>query len=138
MSYIPVQLKQEVIKRSGNCCEYCGLHQTFSGFSFHIEHIISEKHDGATTTNNLCLSCPHCNAFKGTDIASNDPLTGNLARLFNPRTQVWNEHFKLNSQTAEIEALTPEGRVTVFLLQLNHAARIPARVILIRKKRYPC
>src|SRR5262245_7598434 len=130
MTYIPVQLKKDIINRADNCCEYCRLHRSLSGFSYHIEHIISEKHGGETSTENLCLSCPHCNAFKGTDIASNDPFTGNLARLFNPRTQVWDEHFRLNLKTAEIEGITPEGRVTVFLLQLNDSGRIPARVIL--------
>ena len=138
MSYISVRLKQEVINRASNCCEYCRLHRSLSGFTYHIEHVIAEKHGGETKTENLCLSCPHCNSFKGSDIASNDPLTGNLARLFNLRSQIWDEHFRLNLNTAELEGITPEGRVTVFLLQLNNSARIPARAILMRRKRYPC
>jgi 5-methylcytosine-specific restriction endonuclease McrA len=43
-----------------------------------IEHIIAEKHGGATQEANLALTCPDCNRFKGTDLGSLDPATGRL------------------------------------------------------------
>jgi hypothetical protein len=52
---------------------------------FEIDHIIAEKHRGVTAADNLCLACYRCNSFKGSDIASADPLTGNAAFLFHPR-----------------------------------------------------
>jgi hypothetical protein len=56
--------------------------------------------------------------------------------LFNPRTQSWSDHFRLNG--AMIEPLTPEGRVTVFLLRFNDSGRIIEREMMIDLGVYPC
>lgn len=138
MAYIPTQLRKLVVARSHSCCEYCRLHTDDGGFTFHIEHIKAEKHGGETTEDNLCYSCPHCNRYKGSDIASDDPKTGDLTRLYNPRNQQWDEHFTIEENTAYIMGKTAEGRVTVFLLQMNNAELVDLRKILIKIKRYPC
>jgi hypothetical protein len=39
--------------------------------------------------------CRLCNRFKGSDIASLDPASGTLLPLFNPRSDVWEEHFRV-------------------------------------------
>ena len=136
MSRVSAALKHEVIERAGQWCEYCRISQSRYFYSFHIEHIIAIKHAGATELFNLCLSCPDCNAHKGTDIASIDYVTGSLTPLFNPRIHQCEEHFQLN--TALIEPLTPIGRVTEFLLQLNDFARLEYRTGLLMLGRYPC
>lgn len=97
--------------------------------AFEMEHIISEKHAGTTEEDNLALACPYCNRSKGTDLGSIDPETGQLTPFFNPRTQIWNDHFRLDG--AEIVPLTPEGRVTVAILQFNHPERVEERQQLI-------
>jgi hypothetical protein len=51
---------------------------------FHVDHVIAVKHGGNTSAENLALACLHCNLHKGTDLASLDPTTGLLTRLFNP------------------------------------------------------
>ncbi|MGF1512781.1 MAG: HNH endonuclease signature motif containing protein [Elainellaceae cyanobacterium] len=51
-----------------------------------MEHIISEKHSGTTTLDNLALACPYCNRAKGTDLGSIDPESQQLTPFFNPRT----------------------------------------------------
>lgn len=136
-SYIPLELRREVIERAGNCCEYCLLSQEDAAFSFHIEHVIAEKHDGRTVLDNLALSCPTCNTYKGSDLSSVDwDGTGEVTPLFHPRRHAWNEHFRLKG--AVIEPLTPEGRVTVFLLRLNSEQRLLERDLLTRLGRYPC
>jgi hypothetical protein len=135
MSYIDVALRRLVTERAGSCCEYCLLDQQDSPFSFHIEHIISEKHGGETRAEYLCLSCPECNAFKGSDIGSIDRETGLLTPLFNPRTQSWSDHFRLEG--TQIIALSAEGRVTTFLLRLNSVERTAERTLLIQLNRYP-
>ena len=61
------------------------LHQT--------DHIIAEKHGDATLADNLALCCILCNKHKGSDLASLDPLTGEITPLFHPRSQNWLEHF---------------------------------------------
>ncbi len=126
---IPARIRQEVSKRANYKCEYCLLPEEFASHSFEIDHILSSKHGGLTTLENLALACLECNRHKGTDIASYDDLTGNLTAFFNPRTQIWTEHFQI--QNADIIGLTPEARVIVKILQLNSEERIEQRQILI-------
>jgi len=134
-TYIPTALRQIVQERAGGRCEYCLYPQDVSFLAFEVEHIIAEKHGGATTADNLALACPYCNRFKGTDLGSLDPETGQLTPFFNPRTQRWANHFRLDG--ARIVPLTPEGRVTAAILQLNHPDRIMERQRLIQAGKYP-
>ena len=134
-SYVPATLRDKIFKRAGGRCEYCLYPQEMSFLAFEVEHIISEKHGGTTTEDNLALACPYCNRYKGTDLGSIDPETGQLTPFFNPRTQRWSDHFRLDG--ARIEPLTPEGRVTVTILQLNHPDRILERERLIQVGKYP-
>lgn len=136
MTYVSAELRREVVTRAGNCCEYCRLGQEDNTFSFQIDHVIAEKHEGETILENLSLSCPNCNGFKGSDIGSIDRETGLLTPLYNPRTQNWEDHFRLNGPL--IESLTAEGRVTVRLLKLNRSEQVDERRGLIALGRYPC
>ena len=77
-------------------CEYCGLPDTVSSASFEIDHIIARKHGGKTSPENLALSCFYRNSQKGSNIAGIDPDTGALSRLFHPRDDRWNDHFRWN------------------------------------------
>jgi hypothetical protein len=54
--------------------------------------------------------------------------------LFNPRAQLWNEHFSLEG--VRIVGQTPTGRATVVLLRLNDPARLIQRQALIEAGRY--
>jgi 5-methylcytosine-specific restriction endonuclease McrA len=60
---------------------------------FQIDHIIARQHAGTSDEQNLALACIHCNRFKGPNIAGLDPETGELVRLFHPRTDKWADHF---------------------------------------------
>jgi len=133
-TYIPTALRQIVRERAGGRCEYCLYPQDMSFLAFEVEHIIAEKHGGTTTADNLALACPYCNRFKGTDLGSLDPETGQLIPFFNPRTQRWVEHFRLDG--AQIISLTPEGRVPVATFRLNHPDRILERQRLIQAGKY--
>src|SRR5262245_40462353 len=115
MTYVPAALRREVIERAGDCCEYCRMRQEDGDMTFHVEHIIAESQAGKTIASNLALSCPHCNHFKGTNIAAADPQTDEPTFLFHPRRHQWDDHFRLNG--AVVEPLTPEGRATVFVLR---------------------
>jgi glutaredoxin len=129
MSYVSATLRQQVIERAKATCEYCLFPQSLSFLTFEMEHIIAEKHGGATTVENLALACPYCNRAKGTDLGSLDPATGQLTPFFNPRTQSWIEHFR--SDGAVITPLTAEGRVTVAILQFNQPERVQERTNLL-------
>lgn len=136
MSYVSAPLRDQVIERAGGCCEYCRVSQQFSDVAFHVEHIIAESHGGKTLENNLGLSCPRCNLYKGTNIAAADPQTDEPTFLFHPRRHRWSEHFRLIG--ALIEPLTAEGRATVFVLRLNDEERIQQREWLGQFDQYPC
>ena len=122
---ISASLRREVRERAGERCEYCLLAESEAFFPHEPDHLIARKHGGETVSANLALACLDCNRFKGPNIASLDPITGELVPLFNPRTQRWSEHFKLNG--GRIVPLTAVGRVTEKMLRLNLPVRVEAR-----------
>ena len=88
-------VRREVRERTNRFCEYCLLPEEQAFFPPEPDHIIATKHGGKTNAENLALACFDCNRFKGSDVASIDPLRGELTPLFNPRTQKWDEHFTI-------------------------------------------
>lgn len=130
-TYISAPLRRWVEERANYRCEYCLLPGTVAFFSHEIDPIIAQKHGGVTDADNLALTCWRCNRHKGTDLGSFDPQTGQFSFLFNPRTQQWIEHFAFEELT--IVGLTPEGRTTVRLLQLNTQKRLAERRQLYNK-----
>jgi len=128
-------VRRQVIQRAGNVCEYCLLYQGFAASAHQLDHVISEKHGGPTSAENLALSCTLCNRRKGSDIGAIDPETGSLTPLFNPRTQNWCDHFRLDG--IRLVGLSPEGRATVELLKLNSFERLVERSELMRAGRFP-
>lgn len=127
VTYIPAALRNLVYERAGGCCEYCLISETVTFATHHIDHIIAEKHGGQTVEENLALSCALCNKYKGSDLTSIDDETGEIVRLFNPRTDAWSEHFKIGNGT--FIGLTTNARATIRLLQINNSARIEERKI---------
>ncbi|MFM6122445.1 MAG: HNH endonuclease [Sphaerospermopsis kisseleviana] len=129
-SYIPNSVRKMVFNRAQGCCEYFLIPEKLVLANHQIDHVIAEKHGGATVLENLALSCSLCNQAKGSDIASIDPDSGDTVRLYNPRKDIWQEHFILNSQSGMIEPLTAIGRVTVQLLRMNRVEYLPVRKII--------
>lgn len=128
-------IRRAVAHRAGYCCEYCLIHEDDVLFSHEIEHIISLKHGGSSELDNLAYSCIYCNRFKGSDIGTYFLPDTTFVRLFNPRTDNWEDHFK--HENGQLVPLTPIGRATVKILDLNHFERIIERQILISANRYP-
>lgn len=122
-------LDQFVRNRARHRCEYCHVPQAYYRTRYHFEHVGARKHRGPTSAENLALSCVECNLRKGTNLAGLDPETGQVALVFNPREQRWADHFAWSG--AKIVGLTPIGRVTVAILDLNRAPRVLARQALI-------
>lgn len=131
MTRISAELRQRVRKRANGRCEYCGKPEVYSSGSFHVDHILAQKHKGSGEFENLAWACFRCNVSKGTDIASVDAETNQLTTLYNPRTQLWDEHFLLEFDTATIVGLSPAGRVSVEILQMNHPEQIAVRRYLL-------
>ena len=135
LTRISAALRKEVRERAGERCEYCLFAESQAFFPHEPDHLIAQKHGGKTASENLALACFDCNRFKGSDIASVDPASGELVALFNPRTQTWSEHFHV--QGGQIVPLTPVGRVTERLLRLNLPARLEVRNRLAALTLYP-
>jgi HNH endonuclease len=127
-TYISTALRRLVYDQAQGTCEYCLMPESAGFVAHEVDHMIAEKHGGPTTGENLALACTICNKAKGSDVASIDPMDGEVVRLYRPRTDRWLEHFVL--QDGEILPLTPIGQVTVRLLQFNRPGRIEERKLL--------
>ena len=75
--YVPARLRQLVEERAGSRCEYCLIHREDMFFKGVPDHIIAEKHGGATDADNLAYACVVCNTAKGSDLGSIAPNTDN-------------------------------------------------------------
>ena len=132
--YISLEVRRLVANSGNFLCEYCLILEADS-LGCQVDHIISVKHGGLTTTDNLCYACIFCNLHKGTDLGSINWHTGELVRFFNPRRDFWGDHFRLDQ--AMIQPLTDIGEVTVRILDFNSNERIIERQALIADARYP-
>lgn len=125
MTHVPDNLRKLVFERAFGRCEYCLIAEDRFFSRHQIDHIIAEKHSGLTAEGNLALSCTLCNRYKGSDIASVDNTTGEIVPLFDPRIDVWEEHFLLDGVI--LIGLSPKGRATIQLLRLNSPIRVEQR-----------
>lgn len=104
MPEIDLALREFVRLRAAGICEYCRIPERFTLAEHEIDHVIAVKHGGPTIAENLALSCTVCNRYKGSDIASIDPVSGELTPLFHPRLDRWEDHFEFRD--GEVLALT--------------------------------
>lgn len=134
-TYISASLRRLVVERANHLCEYCLIHENDTYFGCEVDHIISEKHHGPTTEENLAYACLYCNRNKGSDIGSIIWETGEFRRFYNPRQDRWAEHFKLDG--AMLVPLTEIAQVTAQILELNHTDRIVERSEMQAQGIYP-
>lgn len=125
--YIPEAVRQRVAEAARFRCGYCLISQQIAGPVLEVDHILPEARGGTADEENLWLACGWCNGYKGAQVDGLDPQTGQREPLFNPRKQIWSEHFKWSDDGAEIISLTPCGRATVATLQMNNSYIVPAR-----------
>jgi len=127
--------RESVRQRAGCRCEYCRLPDFCMDLEdFHVEHVIARKHGGKDQMENLAWSCIFCNLYKGPNLASFDPDTGALTRLFDPRRDLWDEHFRLDG--VRICGVTAVGRTSVWLLEMNSEILLSLRASLMREGRW--
>jgi hypothetical protein len=134
-SYVSNDLRELVAERADYLCEYCLIHEDDTHFGCQVDHIISVKHGGPTTAENLAYACAFCNRQKGSDIGSIVWETGEFVRFFNPRTDRWADHFQLDG--VAIKPITKVAEVTVRILGFNDSNRLLERQELIDLGRYP-
>ncbi|MBM4073508.1 MAG: HNH endonuclease [Planctomycetes bacterium] len=117
-----------VRERARNCCEYCQLPQQCTVLPHEVDHIRAKKHRGRTSLRNMCWACAQCNGAKGSNAAGFDPLTNMLVRLFHPRNDKWNQHFRWRG--CRLVGKTPVGRATIEVLGINQPDRVHQRQLL--------
>lgn len=123
--FIPIAMRRILRERAARRCEYCHAHETDCFLPHEPDHILSIKHGGSTTLDNLAWSCWECNRRKGSDLSSVDLETGRVVRLFHPRQDLWDTHFQWVE--GRIIPQTEIGRVTEYFLQMNRRRAASAR-----------
>lgn len=129
--------RKAIFEAANACCEYCRVAQDDRLSTFQIDPIIPIKHGGTDNPDNRSLACLKCNGHKGPNVAALDPVTGDATKLYNPRKQKWEEHFEIQND-ATLIGLTPEGRATVLVLNINEKSRVKHRLMAMMLQEYPC
>ena len=125
--YLSKALRQRLVTIDDHRCAYCGTPQANSGNPMVVDHLQPRSKGGATIFENLCFACYLCNLFKGSQTQAIDPLSGEIAPLFSPRSDRWSEHFVWNEASLHILGLTSIGRATVIALRMNNTVIVDAR-----------
>ena len=116
-----------VAARAGHRCEYCQAPEAVFNFPFEVEHIVPPVRGGADAMENLALACRSCNLFKSDCVAVRVDHATDTCRLFDPRRDVWSEHFTVDLETGVIRGMTTIGRATIQQLRMNSANQTTAR-----------
>lgn len=122
-------MRRDILERAAGRCEYCRLPLALDPLMWHVDHVVPRQHGGLSVLANLAAACCRCNRGKGTNLTGIDPVTGSLTRLFDPRNQSWAERFRFEGP--QIVGVSPTGRVTVLLMNMNDAPRLLLRATLM-------
>jgi hypothetical protein len=134
---IPIAMRRVVALRAKNYCEYCRCPENIGTQGFTIEHIKPKQAGGETVLENLAWSCFGCNSHKHTKTFAINPETKLQVKLFNPRLQVWSEHFGWNSDFTLMVAKTDIGKATIKALILNRDGVVNLRRVLVLANLHP-
>jgi hypothetical protein len=133
---IDISLRTLVRLRAGHRCEYCHLPLDLVPLaSFHIDHILAKVHGGDDDPENLCFACFACNLRKGSNLSGWNEKTGKAVRLFHPRLQKWDRHFRWEGTT--LVGRTIAGRVTIEVLGINLPNRVVMRQVFMEEGLFP-
>ena len=114
-----------VAQRADHRCEYCRAPEVVFNSRFEVEHIFPQ---GSNEEDNLALACRSCNVYKSDYLTGYDEITQSDCRLFNPRADLWSDHFEIDTRNRMIEGLTSVGRATIMRLRMNRDAQVEARL----------
>lgn len=137
MSELPKRLDKEIRLDAKNRCGFCLGEQKYILAWLEIEYIYPRAKGGKTVKENLWLACPFCNTFKGSQTHGTDPKTKRKVPLFNPRKQIWKNHFEFDPDGATIIGKTVCGRATVIALKINNELALETRKYWVSVGWYP-
>ncbi len=130
-------VRKRVTERANKRCEYCQIAAEVVLAPMEIDHIMPLAQGRDDDESNLCYACPRCNGSKHATTDAVDPLTGENVDLFNPRKQVWTEHFTWADDNATILGVTACGRVTIDVLKINRVENLSFRKLMASIGSYP-
>jgi hypothetical protein len=96
------------------------------------DHVIAEKHGGATSLENLAWACFYCNRFKSSDLASVGPTSRDPSSSSSIHES--SDGSAISTSTVVVSRALPPA---VALLHLNDAERVAYRLGLIDLGHYP-
>jgi hypothetical protein len=134
---VSARVRQRVAEQARGRCGYCQTQEVVSGIPLTVDHIRPQSRGGLDVEENLWMACRLCNEAKAALTETADPESGDVVPLFNPRTQVWVEHFSWTAGGTAIYGLTAQGRATVKVLGLNSDLRIRARALWVEAGFHP-
>jgi hypothetical protein len=131
------ELRDRVRRQAGDRCGYCQSAQRYVFGPLEIDHLLPTARGGTDDEENLWLACRLCNGYKSDHTHGRDAVTGEEVRLFNPRLQRWADHFAWSADGTQMRGLTPCGRATVLVLQLNNVLAVMVRREWVAAGWYP-
>jgi len=102
-----------------------------------VDHIQPKSAGGTHALDNLAWACAGCNAAKHVRQVAADPRSATPVALFNPRREVWREHFAWSEEGRRVLGITSTGRATVNALALNRRGLVNLRELLDVVGRHP-
>ncbi len=135
--YISPSLRQQIADSDKNRCSYCQTQVAVVGNTLELDHIIPIHAGGASQAQNLCLACSSCNQAKSSKISAIDPVSEKTEKIFNPRQQKWQDHFRWIAGETKIEGITAIGRATVMALNMNRSLIVKTRARWVKAGWHP-
>ncbi|MEM6312648.1 MAG: HNH endonuclease signature motif containing protein [Planctomycetota bacterium] len=132
---ISAETRRKVMERAGDRCEYCRMPSAGLASRLQVDHVRPRQHGGSDDLDNLAAACDRCNNQRGPNLSGFDPETDLITPLFDPRVQAWDEHFAVVG--LEVVGLSPEGRATVHLLEMNRQHYVTMRRLLVAIDMWP-
>ncbi len=86
---------------------------------------------------NLAYACFLCNRLKSNKFKVFDGLTEKWVRLYNPRNDIWKEHFIWNNDATNMIGISAIGRCTILELRLNRDKLVEYRNCIIPFGKHP-
>jgi hypothetical protein len=111
---LPPELWEQVRRRAGFACEYCGVTETDVGGRLTVDHFQPQARGGTDDLDNLLYCCHRCNLYK----ADYWPVLPADSPLWNPRRDSVATHLLLLAD-GTLYPITATGIMTLRLLRLN-------------------
>lgn len=102
-----------------------------------MQHVFPVSLGGDDSFENLALACFICNNGLSNYLSALDETSGEIVSVFNPREDNWQDHFIWSSDGLLLLGLTPIGRATINLIDINRERTIRIRRDEILLDRHP-